>query len=154
MIFLPNGEEVSLVLPDPPRKILKVLKATGFSPCLHNNVIGAAEKFDPISCDESILLTKLDIINRLQGYSRFLPDTKEKCDDYWRLCYGIELRCDTGLVSDENNRNEYNLIRIIMELGDTRIVPVQLLARSHICSNSSHFIISTNLNIMLNSEPL
>ena len=125
MIFKPTGEEVTIVAPNAIRTILRSTEATDTS----HEKKGGAKKVDQQFCDESILLTALDKRNRLQGYSLFLPDIKEKCDNYWRMGYGIELTCDTELQSATEKCAEYYLSEITMELGDLRIVPSQLLAR-------------------------
>ena len=126
MIFKPTGEEITIVAPNARRTILKSTEAIDTS---HETIKGGAEKVHQQFCDESILLTGLDKRNRLQGYSLFLPDIKEKCDNYWRMGYGIELTCDTELQSATEKCAEYYLSEITMELGDLRIVPSQLLAR-------------------------
>ena len=138
MVFKPSGEEVTLVAQNANRRILKSMDAIS---CTSKVIKGGFKKRDLQLCDESILLTGLDKINRRQGYSLFLPDTKEKCDDYWRLGYGIELECDTELQSASESCTEYYLSEIIMELGDVRIVPSQLLARfMHMLFISCYFI--------------
>ena len=97
---------------------------------------------------ESILLTKFDLKNRKRAYSLFLPDNKEKCDEYWRLGFGVILKSDANShkskvcqgeakersdkrieIREEENSNGYHLTEVTMELGDQRIIPTQLLVR-------------------------
>lgn len=131
---------------------------------------------------QSLLLTDYDVKNRFRGYSLFLPETKEECDEYWRVAYGVNLcseyietrkRCTNDnetMQSEEGERGGvivgvgrggreieeeseggkrdggrgggqvegggvgggggYNLTEVTMQLGDKRVVPTQLLARS------------------------
>lgn len=128
---------------------------------------------------QSLLLTDYDLKNRSRGYSLFLPETKEECDEYWRVAYGVNLcseyietrkRCIHDNQTDgeggngrgreemreggkrDGRRGEkegdggrggrqedgggvgggggYNVTEVTMQLGDKRVLPTQLLARS------------------------
>ncbi len=37
-------------------------------------------------------LTPLDSVNRLHGYSLYVPDSNERCDQYWMTGYGLVLQ--------------------------------------------------------------
>ena len=120
MIILSTGEEVLVSAFDSYRGILsddaKVKMMT----------IPSETKQDDKVKSDPVLLTKLDMINRSRGYSLFLPDSKAKCDDYWRLGYGIQLINDAHASV---NNNGYHLTEVTMELGDQKIVPLQILVR-------------------------
>jgi CTP:phosphocholine cytidylyltransferase-like protein len=74
-----------------------------------------------------VAFTELDLLNRSRGYSLYLPDTREKCQQYWRLGYGIELQVD-GV--DAEGKEGYRMMRVtVVEKGEERIVPEQLLYR-------------------------
>lgn len=205
LIFLPTGEEVSVsAAKNSYRGILESLKITDLADpelqgknaekqtnnsstkkknlsAIEDSHLSPAAKGD---C-KSLLLTPYDVKNRSHGYSLFLPDNKEKCDEYWRLGYGIKLKGDGERTNNQNNEqhnenngrledarngnlnnggnklkkgmknrqnsqqnngsnkdiigdkseakksecNGYHLTEVTMELGDSRIVPTQLLAR-------------------------
>lgn len=105
---------------------------------------------------QSPLLTDYDVKNRLRGYSLFLPETKEKCDEYWRVAYGVNLYSEYTETRKQNYNGDrtimrdekisdvregevegevegkgggYNLSEVTMQLGDKRILPSQMLAR-------------------------
>ena len=130
MIFLPTGEEVTILAFDSYKGTLNTSDVR--RTCTDSSKRAAREGVelpDPSYIATSILLTKLDIKNRRRGYSLFLPDNKNKCDDYWRMGYGIDILPDIKQVSTGQSDKGYHLSEITMELGDIRIVPTQLLAR-------------------------
>lgn len=123
MIYLPTGEEVTVATYNSYRGYLT-------SDLINSSISDLNQKKkknldNKANSTSTNLLTELDIKNRLRGYSLFLPDSKEKCDNYWRMAYGIELLNDT----DDDNERKYHMTEITMELGDNRIIPTQLLAR-------------------------
>ena len=106
--------------------------------------------------EKSLLLTDYDVKNRLRGYSLFLPETKEECDEYWRVAYGVNLYSEYTETRKQNYNGDrtimrdekisdvregevegevegkgggYNLSEVTMQLGDKRILPSQMLAR-------------------------
>jgi hypothetical protein len=89
MIYLPTGEGVT------------VAKYNSYRGVLTSDVLAKSmshskqQKKMNINDETDVhLLTELDTMNRLRGYSLFLPDNKEKSDKYWRMTYGIELQDD------------------------------------------------------------
>ena len=52
--------------------------------------------------EKSLLLTDYDVKNRLRGYSLFLPETKEECDEYWRVAYGVNLYSEYTEIMKRN----------------------------------------------------
>lgn len=134
MIFLPTGEEVTVSTSHSYKGALTTSSEESMKTTtgeLHSDKKKSYNSQKKLSCpvllDDSISLTKLDIKNRLRGYSLFLPDSKEKCIEYWQLGYGIKLRSDVSSCDD--NKKGYHMTEVKMELGDHRIVPTQLLAR-------------------------
>lgn len=87
--------------------------------------------FPPIEKERSPMLTDFDVKNRLRGYSLFLPESKEQCDEYWRVAYGVNLHCEReGEEGEgEGTGRGYDLSEVTMQLGDKRILPSQMLAR-------------------------
>lgn len=87
--------------------------------------------FPLIEKEKSPLLTDYDVKNRLRGYSLFLPESKEECDEYWRVAYGVNLHCEREGEEGEGEETGrgYNLSEVTMQLGDKRILPSQMLAR-------------------------
>ena len=117
---------------------------------------------------QSLLLTDYDVKSRSRGYSLFLPETKEECDEYWRVAYGVNLCSEYtetrkryvndnptmqsgerggggdgrgGREGEGEGRSDkekggegggggYNVTEVTMQLGDKRVLPSQLLARS------------------------
>jgi hypothetical protein len=162
LILVATGEEVIVVSGQKSYKgLLLPAKKTDLTYGGRGGVIVGKKKKSPVSEKrvpvssevdmETILLTQYDLKNRKRGYSLFLADDKEKCDEYWRVAYGRKLKFDgnsgdsnecerekskRGNRSNDGNKQGnhteytgYHLTEVTMELGDQRIVPTQLLVR-------------------------
>ena len=128
MIFFPTGEEVTVSSDDSYRGT--VITSNDRTHCLQSKENERRKKSStPAPQTGSVLLTELDVKNRNRGYSLFLPDDKTKCDDYWRLGYGINLISDVAGIIGGDSGDNYHLSEVTMELGDLRIIPIQLLVR-------------------------
>jgi hypothetical protein len=156
LILLPTGEEVTVI--NGQKSYQGVLLPTKKMDLIDRGRDGATagkkknsgKKVSKSSEEdiESILLTKYDLKNRGRGYSLFLPDNKEKCDEYWRVGCGLTLKLDANCSDSEECERElskrsnsssdgrgqgtytgYHLTEVTMELGDQRILPTQLLVR-------------------------
>jgi hypothetical protein len=162
LILVPTGEEVVVINGQKSYKgvLLPAKKTDSTDGGRDGTIVGKKKKSSlpekkvsesSVENIESILLTQYDLKNRKRGYSLFLPDNKEKFDEYWRVGYGIKLKLDgnsgdskeceqqvskrsngsNGCRTQANHTgyNGYHLTEVTMELGDERIVPTQLLVR-------------------------
>jgi hypothetical protein len=107
MIYLPTGEGVTVAKYNSYRG---VLTSDTMTPSTSSSKQKKKTNNDNETiCSNTHLLTELDIKNRLRGYSLFLPSSKEKCDEYWRMTHGIQLHDDT----DDDNVREVPLAPVL-----------------------------------------